>query len=74
MVKVYVELVWDMHFPGKFTRGEEQSTRGECEGPGDVKKTRETLCQRKIERSQDCDQSPEHQHQHPGVLKILVTM
>lgn len=24
MVKVYVELVWDIHFPGKLTRGEEK--------------------------------------------------
>ncbi len=23
MVKVYVELVWDIHFPGKLTRREE---------------------------------------------------
>lgn len=24
MVKVYVELVWDIHFPGKITRAEEK--------------------------------------------------
>lgn len=29
MVKVYVELVWDIHFPGKLTReGERKDVRG----------------------------------------------
>lgn len=29
MVKVYVELVWDIHFPGKLTRREEKENRME---------------------------------------------
>lgn len=28
VVKVYVELVWDIHFPGKLTRGEGEENRG----------------------------------------------
>lgn len=29
VVKVYVELVWDIHFPGKLTRGEEKEKKTE---------------------------------------------
>lgn len=28
MVKVYVELVWDIHFPGKLTRGADRGKTG----------------------------------------------
>lgn len=32
MVKVYVELVWDIHFPGKITGGERKGRKKRREG------------------------------------------
>lgn len=53
--------MWDMHFPGKFTRGREKSTRSERERAGDPTETREKNFHRRRrekreKRSQGCDQ------------------